>query len=59
MKEVYELDVYRLSEDLSDIIWYAFDIWSPKVQKWYQYHHSVSSFEFQVSASWLHVRRNG
>jgi hypothetical protein len=25
MKEVYELDVYQLAEDLSDLIWYAFD----------------------------------
>jgi four helix bundle protein len=32
MKEVFELDVYRLAEDLSDLIWYAFDDWAPKVQ---------------------------
>ena len=24
MKEVYELDVYKLAEGLSDMIWYAF-----------------------------------
>lgn len=33
MKEVYELDVYRLSEDLSDLIWYAFDNWPRKAQQ--------------------------
>ena len=25
MKEIYELDIYRLAEELSDLIWYAFD----------------------------------
>ena len=33
MKEVYELDIYKLSETLSDKIWYAFDEWSEKAQK--------------------------
>jgi len=33
MKEIYELDVYKLSEDLSDLIWYAYDKWSEKVQR--------------------------
>ena len=33
MKEIYELDVYKLSEELSDLIWYAFDEWSTKVQR--------------------------
>jgi len=33
MKEIYELDVYKLSEDLSDLIWYAFDEWPKKVQQ--------------------------
>ncbi len=32
MKEIYELDVYRLAEELSDLIWYAFDSWSTKIQ---------------------------
>ena len=32
MKEIYELDVYNLSEKLSDLIWYAFDKWPKKVQ---------------------------
>ena len=25
MKEIYEMDVYKLAEELSDLIWYAFD----------------------------------
>jgi len=33
MKKVYELDVYKLSESLSDFIWYAFDTWSEKVRR--------------------------
>ena len=32
MKEVYELDVYRLAEDLSDLIWSAYDAWDYKAQ---------------------------
>jgi four helix bundle protein len=32
MKEIHELDVYKLSEDLSDLIWYGFDKWSVKAQ---------------------------
>ncbi len=32
MKQVYELDVYKLSEKLSDYIWFDFDNWSIKVQ---------------------------
>ena len=33
MKEVYELDVYKLAENLSDMIWNAFDKWTIKAQK--------------------------
>ena len=33
MKEIYELDVYKLSEQLSDLIWYGFEIWPKKVQQ--------------------------
>ena len=33
MKEIYELDIYRLAEELSDLIWYAFDEWSKKAQR--------------------------
>jgi len=32
VKEVYELDVYRLSEELSDLIWFAYDTWDGKAQ---------------------------
>ena len=32
MKEIHEMDVYRLSEELSDMIWDAFDKWSVKAQ---------------------------
>jgi four helix bundle protein len=30
---VYELDVYRLAEKLSNMIWYDFDKWNNKAQK--------------------------
>jgi four helix bundle protein len=33
MKEVYDLNVYKLYEKLSDLIWYDFDKWDNKVQK--------------------------
>jgi four helix bundle protein len=33
LKEVYELDVYRLAEDLSDLVWFDFEKWESKVQK--------------------------
>ena len=33
MKEIYELDVYKLAEDLSDLIWNAYDGWSTKAQR--------------------------
>ena len=32
MKRVYELDVYRLAEELSDMVQYDFDKWNKKVQ---------------------------
>jgi len=32
MKRVYELEVYKLSEELSDMVWDAFDRWDKKVQ---------------------------
>jgi len=32
MKSVYELEVYSLAEDLSDLVWYDFDKWSTKAQ---------------------------
>lgn len=33
MREIYELDVYRLAEELSDRIWAAFDTWSEKARR--------------------------
>lgn len=32
MKEIYELEVYQLAEALSDLIWAAYDQWTPKAQ---------------------------
>jgi len=32
MKEVHELDVYRLAEQLSDMIWNDFDGWTTKAK---------------------------
>ncbi|MEA3386452.1 MAG: four helix bundle protein [Thermodesulfobacteriota bacterium] len=32
MKRVYELDVYKLAEELSDMVWQDFDRWNKKVQ---------------------------
>jgi len=37
MKEVFELDVYKLSEELSDLIWYAYDNWSDKAKMTFGY----------------------
>jgi hypothetical protein len=31
IKRVYELDVYKLAEELSDMVWYDFDKWNKKV----------------------------
>ena len=33
MKEIYEMDVYRLAERLSDMVWDAYDRWDFKTQK--------------------------
>lgn len=33
MNTVYELDVYRLAEELSDLIWFHFDTWPEKAQR--------------------------
>ena len=32
MKEIYELDVYKLSDQLSDLIWQGYDVWPKKVK---------------------------
>jgi len=31
MKRIYELDVYKLVEELLDMVWYDFDKWNKKV----------------------------
>jgi len=33
MKEIYEMDVYKLAEELSDLIWNSFDTWPEKAQR--------------------------
>ena len=33
MKSIYELDIYKLAEELSDMVWYNFDEWPVKAQK--------------------------
>ena len=32
MKRVYELEIYKLSEESSDLVWYDFDKWNKKIQ---------------------------
>ena len=32
MKRVYELEVYNLAEELSDLVWCEFDKWNKKIQ---------------------------
>ncbi len=38
MKVMYELDVYKLAESLSDLIYYASDMWF-----------KISNFQFQIT----------
>jgi len=33
IKKIYELDVYCLAEEISDLIWNDFDTWSVKAQE--------------------------
>ena len=33
VKEVFDLDVYRLAEELSDLVWEAFEAWPKKVRE--------------------------
>ena len=33
MKKIYELDVYCLAEEISDLIWNDFDSWTVKTQR--------------------------
>jgi len=53
MKPVYELDVYKLAEALSDLIWYAYDTWSQKVQRsiGYQILRSADSIAANLAGS--------
>jgi len=32
MKAVYELEIYRLAEELSDLVWNDYDVWDKKTQ---------------------------
>ena len=51
MKDLTELDVFKLSEELSDLIWYAFDTLDKKVQNtsWYQIIKSSDSIAANIS----------
>ena len=51
MKEVYELDVYNLGEELSDMVWFNFDQWAEKAQKTigYQIIRSADSISANIS----------
>ncbi|HNR93442.1 MAG TPA: four helix bundle protein [Kiritimatiellia bacterium] len=33
MREIYEMDVYRLAEELSDLVWNDFDLWPEKARR--------------------------
>ncbi|MEA2101193.1 MAG: hypothetical protein U9P80_01295, partial [Thermodesulfobacteriota bacterium] len=46
MKRVYELDVYKLAEALSDMVWHDFDKWNKKVQ-------NTVGYQIIRSSSWL------
>lgn len=35
MKRIYELEVYKIAEELSDMVWYDFEKWDKKVQNFY------------------------
>ncbi len=53
MKRVYELDVYKLAEELSDMVWHDFDKWNKKVQNTVDYQiirsSTVQKHEGQIS----------
>jgi hypothetical protein len=53
MKRVYELDVYQLAEELSDMIWYDFDKWNKKVQNT-----GFSNKKFQITKHKLQINHN-
>jgi len=53
MKRVYELDVYKLAEELSDMVWHDFDKWNKRVQNTVDYQiiqsSTVQKHEGQIS----------
>jgi four helix bundle protein len=51
MKAVYELDVYNLSEELSDMVWFDFDEWPEKAKRTmgYQVIRSADSIAANIS----------
>ncbi|MBW2741112.1 MAG: hypothetical protein JRE64_20230 [Deltaproteobacteria bacterium] len=48
MKRVYELDVYKLAEALSDMVWHDFDKWNKKVRNIVGYQTIRSSEETKL-----------
>ena len=59
MKLVQDLDVYKLAEKLSDIIWYDFDTWSSKVHNTigYQIIRSSDSIAANIAEACLPARQ--
>ena len=49
MKRVYELEIYKLAEELSDMIWYDFDTWNKKAQRTIGYQIIKSSDSIAVN----------
>jgi hypothetical protein len=47
MKRVYELDVYKLAEELSDMVWHDFDKWN-KIECIHQEYKSMKT-QFLIS----------
>lgn len=59
MKQLFELDVYNLSEKLSDYIWYDFDKWPAKAQNTigYQVIRSSDSIAANIAEACLPARQ--
>ncbi|MBC8400602.1 MAG: four helix bundle protein [Candidatus Marinimicrobia bacterium] len=55
MKRVYELEVYQLAEELSDLVWHDFDRWNKKVQSTmgYQIIRSSDSIAANIAEGYL------
>ena len=51
MKDITKLDVYKLAEKLSDLIWHAFDKWNKKVQNTIDYQIIRSSDSISANIS--------